>query len=195
MKLGSLVRTACALALLLSTACDDATSRDADVLSGGSGEARYDGSGSFGFRAAAAPDDVADVRSRADEAFAELERLEAGADAGTTERFDSRVGPQAWPSDLPSHWPIPDSGQLLADTRHERGERLLLVDLPGSPDRALDAYRDALRGAGFEVENGQVQSARRALFARRGEEQAVLTFAAGETATRLEILFVRPASG
>jgi len=205
MKSESLLGTALALALalLVAAGCDDSSSRPANTKPESRARAGFEGTTSFGFQPEPAPAQGADVRSRADAAFAELMEADPiqaepgsdGSSAGARDRFETRVGPQAWPSDLPSRWPIPDSGRLIADTRRTQGGRLLLVDLPGAPDRALDAYLEALREAGFEVDRGDLRSAPSALFARRGEDQAVLTFVARETDTRLEILFVSAASG
>lgn len=194
---------ALALALLAANACDDASTRTTDTMPTSQDRAGFEGTTRFGFRPAPPPAQGADVRSRADAAFAELMEADrahsepdrAGTSAGAPDRFDTRVGPQAWPSNLPRSWPIPDSGRLIADTSRAQGGRLLLVDLPGEPDRALDAYSEALLEAGFEVDRGERDSAPRALFARRGEDQAVLTFVAHETDTRLEILFVTDTSG
>ena len=72
---------------------------------------------------------------------------------------------------------------------------LLLVDLPGAPDQALSSYREALQRSGFETRRPRDPQLRHALHARRGDEQAVLTFFARDDATRLEIFFLGITSG
>lgn len=123
-----------------------------------------------------------DVRARADAAFAELE--------GGRTRFESRIGPQPWPDDLPANWPIPDQGRLLANTAQQGGGRLLLVDLPDAPERALDFYRTALERGGYEVSSREAKKPGHALHARHGRDEAVLTFIPRADATRVEILFL-----
>jgi hypothetical protein len=126
--------------------------------------------------------------ARADAAF------EALGSGGRT-RSESRIGPQPWPDDLPARWPRLDHAQVLSDTRRQEGDRLLLVDLPGTPDHALDRYREALEDVGFDVVRPNTQRPLHALHARRGADEVVLTFFGREHATRIEILFLDAASG
>ncbi len=132
-------------------------------------------------------DRAASIRETADAAFAELESAPT--------RSETRVGPQPWPKDLPGRWPFPTEATVVADTRHGAGDRLLLVNLPGSPDRAMAAYQSALRERGYDVDRGQLRPPLRALQAQSPEHQAVLTFIAREKATRVEILFLAKAAG
>ena len=62
-------------------------------------------------------------------------------------------------------------------------------------DDALSSYRHALQRNGFETRRPRDPELRHALHARRGDEQAVLTFFARDDATRLEIFFVGIARG
>ena len=130
----------------------------------------------------------AGVRTRADAAFAEM------AEGGRT-RFESRIGLQPWPEDLPTNWPTPSQASVVAVAKRQPGDLLLLVDLPGSPDQALESYRADLRAGGFHVVRSASQPSPHALHAKRGDDEAVLTFFGRKQATRLEILFVGHASG
>ncbi|MEE8164137.1 MAG: hypothetical protein V3T64_01070 [Myxococcota bacterium] len=123
------------------------------------------------------------IRARADAAFAAL-------DSNRRIRFESRIGPQPWPEDLPADWPRPDRAQVLADTRRDKLGRLLLVDLPDTPARALDSFREALLQHGFEARRPRSGDTGHALHVRRGELEAILTFIGRERTTRLEILFL-----
>jgi hypothetical protein len=127
------------------------------------------------------------IRARADAAFAAL-------NSNGRSRFESRIGPQPWPEDLPANWPRPDHAQLLADTRRDGLGRLLLVDLPETPARALDSFREALLQSGFETRRPRSGDTGHALHVRRGELEVTLTFIARERWTRLEILFLCPQS-
>ena len=125
------------------------------------------------------------IRSTADNAFAALSR--ADGKTATRSRSTSRIGPQPWPSDLPTAWPRLERAQVLADTRRN-GDRLLLVDLPGGPDRAAGEFEGALRDQGYRVDPLTTRSGR-ALHAESDDHEAVLTFYPREKVTRLEILF------
>ena len=111
------------------------------------------------------------------------------------ERYQSRIGPQPWPGNLPDRWPTPEAAMVLADTRRGGGGRLLLVDLPVDPERALALYRDALHRGGFETQRPRDPRLRHALHVHRDDEQAVLTFLPRADATRLEIFFVGSTPG
>ena len=108
-------------------------------------------------------------------------------------RSEGRVGPQPWPTDLPDGWPLALAGQVVADTRTD-GDRLLLVDVRESRRETVEAYADALRAEGFRVEVGEREGTP-ALRAIGGSARAELTFFAGETVTRVEILFPSAAAG
>jgi len=123
-----------------------------------------------------------DIRDRADAAFESL------ADGRT--RFETRIGPQPWPRDLPENWPTPSGGLVLADTDGREEGRLLLVDLAGSIDQALLSYQTALLASGFEVDREGTVGGGKALRAQRGSTKATLRFFAREDSTRLEILFI-----
>jgi len=140
-----------------------------------------------GTRSALPEAEARDLRARADAAFAELE--------GGHTRFESRIGPQPWPDDLPTNWPIPAQARLVASTAQQSGGRLLLVDLPGSSDRARELYRDALERGGYDVSNHETKKLKQALLAKHGRDQAVLTFIGRAEATRVEILLLPPAAG
>ena len=192
-----------ALGLTLSfcgIACDDSPSRDVVATESTAEQEDSDEVAPFGFRASQTPREaereLAPLRARADAAFDDLLRADEPDHSGTPgakQRYDNRIGPQPWPMDLPDRWPIPDQGQLLAVTRAGDAERLLLVDLPGRPELAFASYRDVLRERGFEVEipTRLPERAQHALYARRGEEHAMLRFFARADATRLEILLLR----
>jgi hypothetical protein len=127
------------------------------------------------------------IRNSADAAFATLD--------GPTTQSETRVGLQPWPEDLPVKWPILESATVVADTRRSGGERLLLVDVPGAPDQVMDSYQSALRDGGYEVDRPRLRRTRRALHAQSPEHRAVLTFFARKELTRIEILFLTPATG
>jgi len=118
-----------------------------------------------------------DIRLRANAAF------EQSSDHRS--RFESRIGPQPWPGDLPANWPTPSSALVLADTLDRKSGRLLLVNLAGPFDQALASYRSALETGGFEVDRSH-----NTLHAKRDRVIATLNFFAREDSTRLEILFI-----
>jgi len=131
---------------------------------------------------------LADVLSRADAAFSELE-------GHRRVRLESHIGLQPWPDDLPTRWPIPKQARVVAVAIQRQGNRLLLVDLPGSPRASLEFYRDALRERGYHVPRPESQNSTRALYAKSADTEAVLTFFDRKHGTRLEILFVAHGSG
>jgi hypothetical protein len=145
---------------------------------------------------------TADLRARAAAAFSELgSAAQSRPESRPNSRSESRIGPQPWPQDLPQDWPRPASAQLLADSRtHGRG-RLLLADLPGTPEQALDSFQWALVEAGFAAQRRDRKTtppapqAPRVLHVRRGAEEAILTFIDRDPVTRLEILFIDPDRG
>jgi hypothetical protein len=92
-------------------------------------------------------------------------------------------------------WPILENATVVANTRRSGGERLLLVDVPGAPDQVMDSYQSALRDGGYEVDRPRLRRTRRALHAQSTEHQAILTFFARKKLTRIEILFLTPATG
>jgi len=124
------------------------------------------------------------IGNRADAAFETL-----NATGGHKTRFESRIGPQPWPSDLPEDWPTPRDASVVADTKGRDDGRLLLIDLSISIDRALDSYLRALRDNGFEVARPARGGGRNSLRARSGRTEASLHFFARDDSTRLEILF------
>ena len=135
----------------------------------------------------AGPGSLDALRARADAAFAELDRP---SDESPRERFETRVGPQPWPDDLPDGWPRPAGARVVARSTRDGGDRLLMVDLPGPPRQSSADHRDALRRAGFVVEGVPDAGAGEALRVRRGDERARLDFFERDAHTRLEILFV-----
>ncbi len=178
----SLARLMIMLVAFMSVAlasCDGATPPEAGAAAESSGTGRP----ATSIEAAIHTGTHARIRARADAAFAAL-------DSNRRMRSESRIGPQAWPEDLPADWPRPDHAQLLADTRRDKLGRLLLVDLPDTRARALDAYQEALRQNGFEVRRPRSGNTGHALHVRRGELEAILTFIDRERTTRLEILFL-----
>jgi hypothetical protein len=131
---------------------------------------------------------LAAVRTRADAAFAEME-------GARRSRFESRIGLQPWPEDLPRSWPTPNQARVVAIAMQPQGNRLLLVDLPGSPRETLESYRDLLRARGYHVVRPASHESTQTLHATLGDDEAVLTFFRRKQATRLEILFVGLGSG
>ncbi len=174
MKLESLFITWYCLCLVGLTACDGSESVEARS------DATLEPSGAPSIRRE-------DIRKRADTAFAEL--------AKGRSRFETRIGPQPWPRDLPSNWPKPTGARVVADTAQQAGDRLLLLDLPGTPDETLDSYRNVLRGLGYDVAQPTTRQSTRALHAKRDGDEAVLTFFGRKHDTRLEILFIGGARG
>jgi len=83
----------------------------------------------------------------------------------------------------------------VAYTKRSTGDQLLLVNVPGYPDQAIDSYQSALLERGYDVDRPRLRSAGRALHAQDAEHQAVLTFFAREKVTRIEILFLARARG
>ena len=180
MKLCSLLFMGFALCLAGSSACDGTRSVEVDTGE----DAPREGS----TRASLRDDLGRDLPPKADASTRES--------AGQPSRFETRIGPQPWPEDLPSRWPRPTEARVVADTRQQRGDRLLLVDLPDFPGEALDSYRDALRGRGYDVVDApQTPRASHVLHAIREGDEAVLTFLGRKQGTRLEILFIGQASG
>jgi hypothetical protein len=156
----------------------------------GSIEARSarDSRGSGNFASTSSADRrLENVRARADAAFAEATR--------TPERFESRVGPQPWPDDLPSNWPKPTSSRVVANAKRAEGDRLVLIDLPLSPAEAVDAYRSQLQSQGYAVTEVPNAEAVHSLRAKSGQDEAVLRFFRRDRATRIEILFIARARG
>jgi hypothetical protein len=134
-----------------------------------------------------------DLLTRADVAFREMKE-------GGRTRFESRVGLQPWPEDLPESWPTPRDARVVASSiqRHSiqrQGNRLLLVDLPDRPGEALESYRDELEAGGYRILQPRSGRSNHALHAKRGDDEAILTFSGRKHATRLEILFVARGSG
>ena len=119
---------------------------------------------------------LSSIRDSADAAFAALDRVHAHA--------ETRVGPQSWPEDLPKRWPVLPRAIVMVESRRSTGDRLLLLNVPGSPDRAVAAYRSVLRAHGYSVERPRQRRNLLALRARSAEHEAVLTFFARERATR-----------
>ena len=135
-----------------------------------------------------APDDsLSAIRARADAAF---EQMSDGR-----ERFETRIGPQSWPKDLPGRWPEPHDARVVADSRKPAGQRILLIDLPGTPDDALESYGRRLEDHGYQIDRTDDEASRRALRAKRGASEAVMTFFRREQSTRLEILFIERVAG
>ena len=110
-------------------------------------------------------------------------------------RFESRIGPQPWPDDLPDHWPTPKRALVVAATTQQSGHRLLLVNLPGPLAEARATYRSELEASGYQIDPPRSKQSARVLHARRGETEAILTFFDREHAIRLEILFVATSRG
>jgi len=137
---------------------------------------------------------LAAVRARADAAFAEMAEM-AEMKGARRSRFESRIGLQPWPEDLPRNWPTPSRARVVGVAIQPQGNRLLLVDLPGSPRAALESYRDLLRAGGYHVVRPDRRKSTHALHARLDDDEAVLTFFERSQATRLEILFVGHGSG
>jgi hypothetical protein len=127
------------------------------------------------------------LRDRADAAFA--------AQGAPAIRHETRVGPQPWPEDLPSRWPLFAEATVVADTLRGEGDRLLLVNWPGSPAEAIDSYQAALAERGYRVDRPRLRRDRHALHAQSGEHEAVLTFISRDHVTRVEILFLARGTG
>jgi hypothetical protein len=177
MKLQSLLLVVC-VALLPS--CDGTETADDDASIQVSVETLEEERGRRPNRSRAA---LADVLSRADAAFAELE-------AQRPVRFDSHIGLQPWPTDLPNRWPTPSQARVVAVAMQREGNRLVLVDLPGSPSESLAHYRNALRAQGYRVARRESRRSTHALRVKSGEDEAVLSFFGRKHGTRLEILFI-----
>lgn len=177
-----------ALALTLA-ACDDAflqapSHESANELAHpGAGVAESGGTA----RLALSENRASAIRSAADAAFARLE--------GRSARHESRVGPQPWPSDLPGRWPVLPDATVVADTRRSEGDRLLLINVPGSAEQAIRLYESVLIDRGYRVDRPPLRRERRALHAQGADHEAVVTFSARERTTRVEILFLAPVTG
>jgi len=184
MKFRSLLFAGCAACFAGSISCEGSDSNDTDAsirLEVGSDQQleRIDRSGT-GTNA---------FLKRADTAFDEMN------EAGRT-RFETRVGLQPWPEDLRGKWPEPRGARVVADSMQRQGNRLLLIDLPDSPDEALELYRDELEANSYYVLRRESSPpAGHAIYAKRGDDEAILSFFGREQATRLEILFVSRGSG
>lgn len=172
MKLHELLVTTCALLSIAWFGCDSLESDQG--CSGCVVDTTQDGP----LRAEA----VRDIGDRADAAFDAL--------GDRRSRFESRIGPQPWPRNLPENWPTPIDSLVLADANGREDGRLLLVDLSSSIDQSLDFYVTALRQGGFEVDQAGTSGRDNALRASRGSIEATLHFFARGDSTRLEILFI-----
>jgi hypothetical protein len=177
LKLQSLLFVVC-VALLPS--CDGTETADSDVSIQVSVETLEEERSRRPNRSRSA---LADVLTRADAAFAEL-------GVPRPVRFDSRIGPQPWPTDLPNRWPTPSQARVVAVAMQREGNRLLLIDLPGSARESLAHYRNALRAEGYRVARRESRRSTHALRVKSGEDEVVLTFFGRKHGTRLEILFV-----
>jgi hypothetical protein len=136
------------------------------------------------------------IRARADRAFdgmSDAQMRPPGRAGDTTSRGTSRIGPQPWPADLPTAWPRLESARVLADTRRD-GDRLLLVDLPGSPDHAAAEYGEALRARGYAIDQTDGARVGRTIHVESPYHEAVLTFFPRDEITRIEILFLEKAA-
>ena len=128
-------------------------------------------------------------------------RAWADADSATTTGSDARtygrtrIGPQPWPDDLPPDWPALEPARVLADTWRDPGDRLLLVDWPERPAHAVDSLRHALEARGYRVVEPRTRGPRHALHALSDDAEVVLTFFARDASSRVEILFLAPATG
>jgi hypothetical protein len=183
MKFHALLLLGSVLLLSAGIACDDPESRDSNSTSdSASDSARVANQAS---RKEPATTDLSGVRARADAAFAELK--------GGRTRFESRIGPQPWPDDLPKNWPIPDPSKVLANTSQKEGGRLLLVDLPGSLDHVVEYYAEALERGGYRVARFENERSLPILSASQGRDEATLTFIARGDTIRVEILLRRGA--
>jgi len=186
MKFRSLFFAGCAACFVASISCEGSDSKDTDAsirleVEPGSDQRleRVDRSGTG----------TSDLLKRADAAFDEMN------EAGRT-KFETRVGLQPWPEDLRGKWPEPRGARVVADSMQRNGNRLLLVDLPDSPNEALERYRDELEASSYDVlRHESSPPAGHALHAKRGDDEAILSFFGREQVTRLEILFVSRGSG
>ena len=178
MKLHEMLVTTCALFSVVWIGCDGGEALKSEPACG---ECAVEDAGNSPLSLEAA----GDVRNRADAAFDALQSF-----GGRKTRFESRIGPQPWPHDLPQNWPRPRGASVLADTNGREEGRLLLADLSDPIDQALDAYQLALRESGFEVVRAGTDGRGSALLASRGGLKASVRFFAREGSTRLEILFI-----
>jgi len=160
-----------ALFFVFLVGCD---SRDSERAAAGT---RPRGQGTVRLESAS----LRDIRARADEAFARSK--------SRSSRFQTRIGPQPWPRDLPRHWPQPTRAVVVADSRRHDAERLLLVDLPGSHASEFKAYVDALVQNGFEIDAIGRDGIHGSLRVIGHEAEANLLFFTHANHTRLEILF------
>jgi hypothetical protein len=190
MKLRSFLFVGFAVCIALLPSCDGTESTEtesAEITASTMGSTAALGTGATE-RSKLSTTGLAAVRARADAAFAEMK-------GASRSRFESRIGLQPWPEDLPSNWPTPSRARVVAVTMQPQGNRLLLVDLPGSPRAALESYRDLLRAGGYHVVRPARRESTHALHAILDDDEAVLTFFERRQATRLEILFVGRSSG
>ena len=184
-QLRSLPFTGCVVCVLALTSCDATETVEADASIHVSVDAGNDEQSGPSDRSRA---EWPGVRTRAEAAFAEMK-------GGGRTHFESRIGLQPWPEDLPTNWPTPIQARVVADATQQHADRLLLVDLPGSPDEALESYRQALRVRGYHVVRVASRQSAHELHAKRGDSEVILSFFGRKHATRLEILFVGGASG
>jgi hypothetical protein len=84
---------------------------------------------------------------------------------------------------------------VVADTTRAEGERLLLLNVPGSPEEVIRSYQSALVERGYRVDRPRLLHDRRALHAQSAEHEAVLNFLPHDHVTRVEILFLAGATG
>lgn len=193
MKLFSPLSLGFALVAIALCACDDVIERTGDLRLGDRANANADASPEASARAALtdgparSTEWAKSIHDSAEAAFAALD--------GPPIRSESRIGPQPWPGDLPARWPMLGEATVVADTKRREGDRLLLVNVPFSPERAMDAYQSALRERGYEVQRPQSGTGPRALHAQSPDHEAVLTFFPREKVTRIEILFLARATG
>lgn len=185
MKLRSLLFIGFAVCIALLPSCDGTESAEtaaptkASAAAPGTGLAKRPKHPMAGLTA---------VHARADAAFAEMK-------GASRSRSESRIGLQPWPEDLPRNWPTPSRARVVGVAMQPQGNRLLLVDLPGSPRAALESYQNLLRAGGYHVVRPATRKSTHALHARLDDDEAVLRFFERKQATRLEILFVGRGSG
>ena len=189
MKLRSLLFAGCAACFAASISCEGSDSNDTNDTNASIRLEVESGSDQRLERVDRYGTGTSDLLKRADAAFDEMN------EAGRT-KFETRVGLQPWPEDLRGKWPEPRGARVVADSMQRQGNRLLLVDLPDSPDEALELYRDELKANGYDVLRRESSPpAGHALHAKRGDDGAILSFFGREQTTRLEILFVSRGSG
>ena len=178
MKLRTAWLIGCTVIALATTGCDgrESESTTPDWPNGpnraetGQGLARLDGA--F----------LRELRLRADAAF--------DSSRHDRSRFQSRIGPQPWPRDLPRRWPQPVRAVVVADAKGLEKGRLLLIDLPGPRKRELESYRLALLDHGFTIDRTDMPGDTGRLRVKGGDVEASLRFLSRGHDTRLEILFL-----